>query len=483
MKKVSFILCIGFLIVSIWFKDMEVNASTKSDVVFSQGRYEVDYDKSGIAGDHPSDVVIDADDICFGISVSADNGRTLESYTIKALGRLEFDYDKSGVAGDHPSDFGYDADDITTIVSMVKKGKSGIADEINAYPNKNVDSLAAFSSLQSAIEALTEFPQDTYYYDMTTGIEDGKELVRYRKDGGKYYLCDQYGNKVSEEAQTVNESNLVEYKGMEQEDISAGVAGMLNKKFILGNGASNIDFKNQGIDSAKVGDALTENVLDGKTFTNESGIGLVGTMEDHGAWMNTPVESEKVSIPIGYHNGEGYVDTSVCVQNAYEQGIIYADSTVNENSVSYSYGYEKGIIFADGRINKDSASYEKGYTEGYADGQANAGEIVYTYHAHGDGHCNETPIYHIHSGNAASGGACYTAVICGGDLSSANDDGYCYCSSCKKWTSKNSAKENDYNCPKTVGYKLSCGKTTSTVENYYCSFTSDTIISATIVYH
>jgi len=421
--------------------------------------------------------------IYLGIAAYADTDKELENYTIKALGRLEFDYDQSGIAGDHPSDFVYDADDITTIASMVKKGKQGIAEEINAYPNKDVDPLATFASLQSAIETLTEFPKDTYFYDLTTGSDDGKKLVRYRKEGGKYYLCDQYGSKVSETVQTVNESNLIAYRGMGQEDISAGTAGMIDKRFILGNGTSNIDFMNQGIASAKVGDATIENVLCGKTFTNESGIGLVGTMEDHGAWMNTPTESEKILIPAGYHNGDGYVDTSVCVQNAYEQGIIYADSTVNENSVSHSYGYEKGIVFADGRINRNSASYEQGYTEGYADGQANAGEIVYTYHIHGDGHCNETPIYHIHSGNAASGGACYTPVICGGDLSSANDDGYCYCSSCKKWTSKSSAKENGYNCPKTIGYNLSCGKTTSTVESYYCSFTNETIISATIVYH
>ena len=474
MKRGLIFWGIVFLILFIGLKNMGIAAFAKSDIFASQGRYEFDYDKSGSAGDHPLDVVIDADDF---------TDKQLETYTIKALGRLEFDYDKSGVAGDHPSDFVYDAEDITTIASMVKKGKTEIVKEINAYPDKNVNSLATFTDLQAAIGTLTEIPQGTYYYDRTTGLEDGKKLVRYRKETGKYFLCDQYGNKISEKPQTVDESKLVEYREIKQEDISAGAAGMIHKRFVLGNGTSNIESKKEGIASARVGNALAENVLSGKTFTNESGIGIIGTMENRGAWMNTPTESDKIIIPAGYHNGDGYVDTSVCAQNAYEQGIIYADSTINEQSVSYSYGYEKGIAFADGRINQDSASYAKGYTEGYADGQANAGEIVYTYHTHGDGHCNETPIYHVHSGDAASGGACYTPVTCGGDLSSANDDGYCYCSRCKKWTSKNSAKENGYNCPKTVGYNLSCGKTTSTVENYYCSFSSETIISATIVYY
>ena len=31
---------------------------------------------------------------------------------LQAIGRFDFDYDNSGVTGDHPSDFVYDAEDI-----------------------------------------------------------------------------------------------------------------------------------------------------------------------------------------------------------------------------------------------------------------------------------------------------------------------------------------------------------------------------------
>lgn len=464
--------------------------------------------------------------VCMGIDTFAHTGINLETYNIKALGRMEYDYDKSGTAGDHPSDFVYDASDIVTIASMVKTGKIGITDEINTYPNQHIDSLSSFGSLKSAIAALSDFPKDTYYYDSASGMDKAEKIVRYIKENGQYYLCDQYGNKTSNEIQKVNKENLIEYKGIQQNSLSAGTAGMINKRFILGNGADNMKCKKEGIEAAKVGDAAAENVLSGKTFTNAEKVGVKGTMEDRGAWTNTPAGNEKVTIPEGYHNGEGYIDTSECYKKGYDegvtfadnrvnsenasykegynqgvtyadgrlnietvsykegykQGVAYADGRVNTNSVSYKDGYNKGVINADGRVNKDSASYAKGYTEGYAAGQANVGNIAYTYHVHGDGHCNETPVYHVHDGDALSGGTCYTGIKCGNKLSSPNEDDSCYCSKCHDYVSAKSAKYSNYICQNITRYDISCGKTTSTVESYYCSLTSETIISATIIY-
>lgn len=51
-------------------------------------------------------------------------------------------------------------------------------------------------------------------------------------------------------------------------------------------------------------------MLAGKTFTNNSGVGIAGTMPNNGAWSNTPTTQGKVTIPAGYHNGSGYVDTT-----------------------------------------------------------------------------------------------------------------------------------------------------------------------------
>ena len=67
---------------------------------------------------------------------------------------------------------------------------------------------------------------------------------------------------------------------------------------------------NAGVTATKVGNATTAHVLSGKTFTNGSGVGLSGGMVNRAAWTSTPTASTKVTIPAGYHNGSGYVDTS-----------------------------------------------------------------------------------------------------------------------------------------------------------------------------
>lgn len=87
-----------------------------------------------------------------------------------------------------------------------------------------------------------------------------------------------------------------------------------------------------------MGTATAAQVLTGMTFTNSSGVGLTGTMANNGAWINTPTSGGKITIPAGYHNGNGYVDTSA-VWNA---AVTAADSRVSTSSASYSAGYNTG---------------------------------------------------------------------------------------------------------------------------------------------
>ena len=181
-----------------------------------------------------------------GIGAHADTSVELENYELKALGRIEHDKDGSGIAGDHPSDFVYDADDLYAIEGLVKDGKTDLSTVINSYPNASVQTLDTFDNLTAAIDSLTEFPAGTYYYDSTTGTDDASELIRYIKENDTYYLCDQNGNKTSDEAQTVDENNLVEYTEMSAENLTAGTAGMVDKAFVLGNGSDNISYRNLG---------------------------------------------------------------------------------------------------------------------------------------------------------------------------------------------------------------------------------------------
>lgn len=181
-----------------------------------------------------------------GIAAKADgnNSVALENYELKALGRLQQDVDNSGAFGDNPEDFVYDADDLHAIEDLVKDGKTNLASTINTYPTGNVQLLDTFANFASAVDSLTEFPSGTYYYDSTTGTDDASELVRYIKENDAYYLCDQNGNKISDEAQTVDENNLVEYAPISEGNLTAGTAGMIDKSFVLGNGADNITYRN-----------------------------------------------------------------------------------------------------------------------------------------------------------------------------------------------------------------------------------------------
>ncbi len=82
-----------------------------------------------------------------------------------------------------------------------------------------------------------------------------------------------------------------------------------------------------GKNTAIVGDAVAADVLDGKTFSGESGVGIPGTMPDNGAVLIHPSDSDQ-SIPSGYHNGSGSVvgDAALTPDNI-KDGVSLFDQT------------------------------------------------------------------------------------------------------------------------------------------------------------
>lgn len=67
---------------------------------------------------------------------------------------------------------------------------------------------------------------------------------------------------------------------------------------------------NEGVSDTKVGTAVASHVLYPDTFTSANGVGTTGSMPNRGAWTSsvTPSSSSQtVTIPQGYHNGNGYV--------------------------------------------------------------------------------------------------------------------------------------------------------------------------------
>ena len=124
------------------------------------------------------------------------------------------------------------------------------------------------------------------------------------------------------------------------------------------------------------GNAGTGDVLANKTFSSGSaGISKTGTMPNKGAWIGATTGSGNVTIPAGYHNGQGHVSGA----GAYNAGISAADARVNTNSANYKGGYNAGVSAADGRVNADSANYKGGYNAGVSatkKGTAGAGDVL-----------------------------------------------------------------------------------------------------------
>lgn len=53
---------------------------------------------------------------------------------------------------------------------------------------------------------------------------------------------------------------------------------------------------------------------------NASSDSVAGTMINRGAWNSSPTASGKVTIPSGYHNGSGYVNTAGVYTTGYNAG-------------------------------------------------------------------------------------------------------------------------------------------------------------------
>lgn len=70
------------------------------------------------------------------------------------------------------------------------------------------------------------------------------------------------------------------------------------------------------------GDALAQDVLQGKTFSNASNENIAGIMTNNGAINAYTAGSGKVTIPKGYHDGNGWVSG----ENSYNSGVAAAQS-------------------------------------------------------------------------------------------------------------------------------------------------------------
>ena len=73
-------------------------------------------------------------------------------------------------------------------------------------------------------------------------------------------------------------------------------------------------------------------------------------MTNRGAWTNTPTSSGKVTIPAGYHNGSGYVDTSKVYNAGVSAGAtslpVLNTNTITTKTNTYIF-YNNGWTYLD----------------------------------------------------------------------------------------------------------------------------------------
>ena len=106
------------------------------------------------------------------------------------------------------------------------------------------------------------------------------------------------------------------------------VAAAITDKGVPTSGSDSFSQMANNIDSIVLGsgNAVEADVLSGKTFSNDSGTGKVGTMPNRGAVNQSLGINGSFTIPQGYHNGAGQVTQSIATKGA----ATITPSTVNQ---------------------------------------------------------------------------------------------------------------------------------------------------------
>ena len=110
------------------------------------------------------------------------------------------------------------------------------------------------------------------------------------------------------------------------------------------------------------GNATVGDVLKGKTFSNSSGVGLVGTMANNGAISKTLNAGGSYTVPAGYHNGSGKV-TAASLASQTQGTAVAGDITegktawVNGNKI---VGTNAGGVLVNTNIKASISHLERG---------------------------------------------------------------------------------------------------------------------------
>ena len=123
------------------------------------------------------------------------------------------------------------------------------------------------------------------------------------------------------------------------------------------------------------GSAVASDVLAGKTFSNDSSVGISGSRVDLGSEPEmkggTLYNGDVYLYPVSGGDDRNYgiqrgVHASPSNIAEWSGGTLFTRSQYDSN---YSSGYSRGVSDADGRANSSSTNYKSGYNAGYDAGR------------------------------------------------------------------------------------------------------------------
>ncbi len=245
------------------------------------------------------------------------------------------------------------------------------------------------AELQQKVEELEKTVEDlnNTKTELEGTIEDLNNQIE-QEQGNSAALQEQVDNLTQ---QVDNLNKTIEQQQNTINDLNTQIADLKNKQ--------------------STGTAVASEVLEGKTFSNSSEVGLTGTMTNRGAVSQTLNAGGSYTIPAGYHNGSGKVtanslSSQTSATAAAGQILSGYTAWVNGNKITgtmanrgalnwspttsttytvpagyYSGGtlnssgaYNAGVTAADNRANANSTNYKTGYNNGYNAG-VSAGKV------------------------------------------------------------------------------------------------------------
>ena len=280
------------------------------------------------------------------------------SYAFNSKGKIQYQNGSNSVV--------FDANDFSLIQNNITTGKQNIVDalkSIKSYMKADGGSVTGseptdkytgnvadltFTQLANAIENSQKIPSgktaagpDNITAGMSVWVDgelitgNGSDNAAYRNQGKQEGINQtKVGTAVAAnvlEGKTFTNSSTVGATGtMKNNGAVTGTITTSGGSYTIPAGYHNGSGKVTGptlaalVKNSNVTLNNASNLLSGVTAYGKDGVKYTGSIVNKGAWTNTPTTKGKVTIPAGYHNGSGYVDTTNIYEQAFNSGITEA---------------------------------------------------------------------------------------------------------------------------------------------------------------